>query len=95
MAPPALGEAIIHAAINTVLDAGSQQNKDIVKHLTQREGAELSMHEAMLLYRIAALPKRITEIMEYGIPMNRVWKRDTTGRNYMAYSIAWPKEVNG
>lgn len=82
-------DVTIQAAINTAIQDGYPQIKQIVEHLASRRGAKLSAYEAIMLYRIHALPKRITEVMDYGIPVKRYWQKDNTGRNYRVYEIDW------
>jgi len=56
----------------------------IKKHFNK--GLSLSAYEAMNLYRIASLSRRINDLEEQGTKINRERKADATGRAYVRYS---------
>ncbi len=64
------------------------QCRTLYRHLKQRKDKGVSQLEAMLLHRIAALPRRISDLEEAGIQINRERKIDETGRAYVRYSLA-------
>jgi hypothetical protein len=51
-----------------------------------KQGKSISHYEAMNLYRIASLSRRINDLEDKGIVINRVHKKDPTGRTYVRYS---------
>ncbi|QOV06097.1 DNA binding protein [Rhizobium phage Pasto] len=57
----------------------------ILNHLL--EGNSISNVEAQALWRCRALPKRINEIKAEGYPILRERRADSTGQNYVRYSI--------
>lgn len=73
-------------AIQTVLEKAKPQLRTLVKHLQTYRGG-ISHFEAMLHYGVAALPKRITELEEYGVRIERARKVDPTGQRYMRYFL--------
>ncbi len=50
-------------------------------------GRSISNYEARDLYRIASLPRRISDLEEMGIVITRQRKVDPTGRRYVRYSM--------
>ena len=56
----------------------------IKKHFNK--GLSISGYEAQDLYRIASLPRRINDLEETGMTINRERKADATGRAYVRYS---------
>ena len=56
----------------------------IKKHFAK--GLSLSSYEAMNLYRIASLSRRINDLEEAGVTINRERKADATCRAYVRYS---------
>jgi len=77
-----------HAAVETARNSGRPQIVNLINHLTKSKGATISQYEALMLYRIAALPRRISDLESMGVKIDRRWKRDETGHNYMVYSLA-------
>ena len=75
-------------AINSVLTTGLPQHKKIIEHLLKC--GSLSAYEALLMHRIAALPRRISDIEDAGIAITRTRRKDQTGRAYVRYSLAYP-----
>lgn len=62
------------------------QNYMILQHL--KTGATLSGIEALHLFKVRDLPKRISELNEYqGALVRSEWKIDTTGSRYKRYWI--------
>ncbi|MGZ2448520.1 hypothetical protein ACVIRO_001274 [Rhizobium ruizarguesonis] len=64
------------------------QCRKLYKHLQSRKAHGVSQMEAMLLLRIAALPRRISDLEEAGIEISRERKVDETGHAYVRYSLA-------
>ena len=58
----------------------------IEKHLDSGKG--LSHYEAMNLYRIASLSRRINDLEGQGVKIKRETCKDITGRRYTRYSKA-------
>ncbi len=58
----------------------------ITNHLETGKG--LTGYEAMNLYRIASLSRRINDLEERGMKIKRETKKDLTGRRYTRYSKA-------
>jgi DNA-binding HxlR family transcriptional regulator len=85
-----LTNKIRHAIILVV------NQKTGVKHMTQLQmlnkhfnaGRSISNYEARDLYRIISLSRRINDLEEQGVVINRVRKTDPTGRKYVRYSKA-------
>lgn len=50
------------------------------------KGLSITGYQAQALYRIASLPRRINDIEELGVKINRERKADATGRAYVQYS---------
>lgn len=78
-----------------VLSNGTPQIKTIYKHLTSPKGLDkgLSDMEARMVYRINALPRRISDLeAEYGVTVERLRKKDPTGRAYVRYYLVLPKD---
>jgi len=78
-----------------VLTNGTPQLRTIYKHLTSPKGLDkgLSDMEARMVYRINALPRRVSDLeAEYGVTIDRVRKKDPTGRAYVRYYIVLPKD---
>ena len=78
-----------------VLHRGTPQLRTIYKHLTSPKGLDkgLSDMEARMVYRINALPRRISDLeAEFGVRIDRIRKKDPTGRAYVRYYIVLPKD---
>jgi hypothetical protein len=43
--------------------------------------------EAQALYRCRALPRRIADLKELGVPISSVLKKDATGQRYARYEL--------
>jgi hypothetical protein len=74
-------------AIHNVAEMGSPQQKIILAHLRERRDAGLSQFEALHLYRVAALPRRIADLEAAGVPIRRERREDPTGRAYVRYYL--------
>lgn len=48
----------------------------------------ISNVEAWNIYKIRALPRRISDLEAAGINIKRVWKKDLTGQRYVRYVTA-------
>ena len=75
------------SAIAQVQADGTPQQKEILAHLIERRHAGLSQFEATHLYRVAALPRRIKDLVEAGVPIHRERRMDPTGRAYVRYFL--------
>lgn len=58
----------------------------IEKHL--RDVGSISNIEAQALYRVRALPRRISDLEEAGFAIRRERKLDNTGQRYVRYFAA-------
>lgn len=76
------------SALREIEEHGKPQLKALVKHL-KTDG--ISQYEAIMVHRIAALPRRIADIEKYGVEILRTRKKDSTARGYVKYSLT--KEV--
>jgi len=47
----------------------------------------ISNIEAQAVYKIRALPRRISDLKECGYVFRHEWKRDLTGQRYMRYFV--------
>lgn len=55
----------------------------------------ISNIEAQAVYKIRALPRRISDLKEEGYTFTHEWKTDLTGQRYMRYFIvSAPTESN-
>lgn len=61
------------------------QTKLLMNHF--QGGRSISNYEARDLYRIASLSRRINDLEEMGVVINRQRKVDPTGRHYVRYSM--------
>jgi hypothetical protein len=61
------------------------QVQTLLNHL--RNHGSISQAEAGLLYRIRALPRRISDLKELGHKIVRQLKTDATGQRYARYSL--------
>ena len=57
----------------------------LIEHFDNEES--ISNMEAQAVYKMRALPKRISELKERGYVFRHEWKRDLTGQRYMRYFI--------
>lgn len=67
------------------------QANTVLKHLQQH--GSISQAEAATVYRIRALPRRISDLKEAGHKVTRELKKDPTGQRYARYSLAPTPEV--
>lgn len=65
----------------------SPQQRTILQHLQQRREHGISQFEAQNLYRVAALPRRIADLEEAGVAIDRQRRVDLTGRAYVRYFL--------
>jgi DNA-binding MarR family transcriptional regulator len=93
MRTPTTSVAALCAAAN-VAEMGSPQQQIILRHLRERKDHGLSQFEAQNLYRIAALPRRISDLEEQGVSIRRERKQDPTGRSYTRYFLGDPASAN-
>ncbi len=61
------------------------QANTVLKHLQQH--GSISQAEAATVYRIRALPRRISDLKEAGHKITRELKKDPTGQRYARYSL--------
>lgn len=64
------------------------QVKTLLTHL-QKHGS-ISQAEAATVYRIRALPRRISDLKEAGHKITRELKQDPTGQRYARYTLVEP-----
>lgn len=76
---------IVPAALNTVIREGKPQLRTLAEHF--KNGKTITQFEALLLYRIAALPRRIKDMEEYGVRFQKTLLKDETGRRYAKYAV--------
>jgi len=74
-------------AIKQVQADGTPQQKTVLAHLEERRHAGLSQFEALHLYRVAALPRRIADLIAAGVPIRKDRREDPTGRAYVRYYL--------
>ncbi|MDP3869907.1 helix-turn-helix domain-containing protein [Phenylobacterium sp.] len=74
-------------AIKTVQANGSPQQRTVLSHLMDRTDHGLSQVEAQHLYRVAALPRRIADLQDAGVPIRKDRREDPTGRAYVRYFL--------
>lgn len=74
-------------AVHNVFETGTPQQKIILKHLNERRSGGISAFEALHLYRVAALPRRIADLTEAGVAIRKERKTDQTGRAYTRYFL--------
>lgn len=73
----------------SIFNTLSPQCRKIVSHM-ERAG-HITNDAAITYYRIMALPRRISDIEERGVSINRERvKHPTTGQAYVRYSLADP-----
>lgn len=72
----------------TVAESASPQCQTVYRHLRENPTQGLSQYEATLLYRVAALPRRIADLREIGVEFRIERKRDQTGHAYARYFLA-------
>ena len=61
------------------------QCKTIHEHL--KKYGSISQAEAGTVHKIRALPRRISDLKEQGIKINRELKKDATGQRYARYYL--------
>jgi hypothetical protein len=59
------------------------QCKQLLKHLKQT--GSISNVEAQAIYKVRALPRRVSDLEALGVRVNRVTKHDATGQRYVRY----------
>lgn len=74
---------------------GSPQLRTLYTFLASERGLDkgISDMEARLIYRINALPRRISDLRErFGCTIDKLHKVDPTGRAYVRYYLVLPKD---
>lgn len=59
------------------------QLQQLLAHFAQRP--DISNVEAQAMFRIRALPRRISDLTAKGYRFGRSWRTDTTGQRYVRY----------
>lgn len=62
------------------------KQKDAIKRHLELEGS-ISNLEAQSMYKVRALPRRISDLEADGIKIERVRKTDVTGQRYVRYVL--------
>ena len=62
------------------------QNDKILDHLMKV--GSISFVEAVDLYRVRSLPRRIADLRKRGHEILSEWRRDNLGQRYTRYSLA-------
>ena len=62
------------------------QNDKILDHLMKV--GSITFVEAVDLYRVRSLPRRIADLRQRGFDILSEWKRDHLGQKYTRYSLA-------
>ncbi len=62
------------------------QNDQILDHL--KKVGSISFVEAVDLYRVRSLPRRIADLRERGHEIVSEWRQDHLGQRYTRYSLA-------
>jgi hypothetical protein len=60
-------------------------NRTILKHLL--ECGSITNVEAQAVHKCRALPRRIADLKEAGVPINKETRVDSTGQRYVRYWI--------
>ena len=64
---------------------GKTQKELLLKHFESVDN--ISNIEAQAIYKIRALPRRISDLKEEGYQFEHEWKKDPTGQRYMRYYL--------
>jgi hypothetical protein len=75
------------SAIKQVQADGTPQQRTVLAHLMDWRDKGLSQFEARRLYRIAALPRRIADLIEAGVPIRKARSQAPGGRACVRYSL--------
>jgi hypothetical protein len=69
--------------------SASESNMSQLEMLTHHFATTNSISgiEAAAIYKIRALPRRISDLEERGWVFNRVWKKDPSGQRYKRYTV--------
>lgn len=62
------------------------QNDRILDHL--RKVGSITFSQAVDLYRVRSLPRRIADLREAGHDIVSEWRKDNLGQRYTRYSLA-------
>ena len=62
------------------------QNDLILRHL--KHVGSITFLEAVDLYRVRSLPRRIKDLRDAGHKIVSEWRKDTLGQKYTRYSLA-------
>lgn len=62
------------------------KQKDAIKRHLELEGS-ISNVEAQSMYKVRALPRRISDLEADGVKIERVRKTDVTGQRYVRYVL--------
>ena len=62
------------------------QNDLILRHL--KNVGSITFLEAVDLYRVRSLPRRIKDLRDAGHEIVSEWRKDTLGQKYTRYSLA-------
>ncbi|MDR6624339.1 helix-turn-helix domain-containing protein [Caulobacter segnis] len=75
------------SAIKQVQADGTPQQRTVLAHLMDWRDKGLSQLEARHLYRIAALPRRIADLVEVGVPIRKARDQIPGERGHIRYSL--------
>lgn len=84
---PTSGNTAALVSSHNVAENGSPQLKTLYAHLVEVGEKGISQFEALHLYRVAALPRRMADLVEMGVPIRKENRQDRTGRRYVRYFL--------
>lgn len=67
------------------------QVEQLIKHFTT--AGSITGVEAAAVYKIRALPRRISDLRERGFVIEDTWRKDATGQRYKRYTMIAKRSV--